>query len=342
MPKQAVARRVHRLVDWSSGPSVLRWRSWWGVLRRTVTEFLDDNLSDWAAALTYYSVLSIFPGLIVLTAILGALGPSATQSLVDTIREIGPGSGTALLVDSINQLQDARQLSGPLAIIGLATAFWTASGYTAAFMRAANTIYDTKEGRPIWQTVPVRIGLTAAIVALLALCAIGVVATGAVAERLGRWLGVGSAGVLVWDIAKWPVLAVLVSLLFALLYWAAPNAQQPGFRWLSPGSVLAVLLWIAASAGFAVYVANFGSYNKVYGSLGGVAVFLVWLWISNVAVLLGAEFDAELARGRRIEQGMPPDEEPFLPPRDTRAMLDEDAEKRSDADEHATSADRRK
>ncbi|MFI7001984.1 YihY/virulence factor BrkB family protein [Nocardia sp. NPDC050175] len=342
MPKQAAARRVHRLVDWSSGPSVLRWRSWWGVLRRTVTEFLDDNLSDWAAALTYYSVLSIFPGLIVLTAILGALGPSATQSLVDTIREIGPGSGTALLVDSVNQLQGARQLSGPLAIIGLATAFWTASGYTAAFMRAANTIYDTKEGRPIWLTVPVRIGLTAAIVALLALCAIGVVATGAVAERLGRWLGVGSAGVLVWDIAKWPVLAVLVSLLFALLYWAAPNAQQPGFRWLSPGSVLAVLLWIVASAGFAVYVANFGSYNKVYGSLGGVAVFLVWLWISNVAVLLGAEFDAELARGRRIEQGMSPDEEPFLPPRDTRAMSDEDAEQHSDADEHATSADRRK
>ncbi|MEU7140808.1 YihY/virulence factor BrkB family protein [Nocardia sp. NPDC046473] len=342
MPKQAAARRVQRLVDWSSGPSVLRWRSWWGVLRRTVTEFLDDNLSDWAAALTYYSVLSIFPGLIVLTAILGALGPSATQSLIDTIREIGPGSGTALLIDSINQLQGARQLSGPLAIIGLATALWTASGYTAAFMRAANTIYDTKEGRPIWHTVPVRIGLTAAIVALLALCAIGVVATGTVAERLGRWLGVGSAGVLVWDIAKWPVLAVLVSLLFALLYWAAPNAQQPGFRWLSPGSVLAVLLWIAASAGFAVYVANFGSYNKVYGSLGGVAVFLVWLWISNVAVLLGAEFDAELARGRRIEQGLPPDEEPFLPPRDTRAMSDEDAEKHSDAEEHVTAADRRK
>ncbi|MFI6165615.1 YihY/virulence factor BrkB family protein [Nocardia sp. NPDC051052] len=342
MSKQGAARRVHRLVDWSSGPSVLRWRSWWGVLRRTVLELLDDNLTDWAAALTYYSVLSIFPGLIVLTAILGALGPSATQSLIDTIQEIGPGSGTALLVDSLEQLQGSPQLAGPLAIIGLATALWTASGYIGAFMRASNAIYDTTEGRPIWKTIPVRIGLTAAMVVLLAVCAIGVVATGSIAERLGRWLGVGSAGVLVWDIAKWPVLAVLVSLLFALLYWAAPNAQQPGFRWLSPGSMLAVLLWIVASAGFAVYVANFGSYNKVYGSLGGVAVFLVWLWISNVAVLLGAEFDAELARGRRIEQGFPPDEEPFLPPRDTSAMSDEDTEKHRDAEEHATSADRRK
>ncbi|MFE9579903.1 YihY/virulence factor BrkB family protein [Nocardia sp. NPDC006044] len=348
MPKQAAARRVRRLVDWSKGPSVLRWRSWWGVLRRTVTEFLDDNLMDWAAALTYYSVLSIFPGLIVLTAILGALGSSATQSLVDTIREIGPGSGTAFLVDAIDQLHGSPQLAGPFAIIGLCTALWTASGYIGAFMRAANAIYDIEEGRPIWKTVPVRVGLTATMVVLLALCAIGVVATGSIAERLGRWIGVGSAGVMVWDIAKWPVLAVLVSLAFALLYWAAPNAQQPGFRWLSPGSVLAVLLWIIASAGFAVYVANFGSYNKVYGSLGGVAVFLVWLWISNVAVLLGAEFDAELARGRRIEQGWPADEEPFLPPRDTRWMSDEEAEKHSGAEEDAAaapaddSADRRK
>ncbi|ASF08953.1 YihY/virulence factor BrkB family protein [Nocardia brasiliensis] len=335
MPK----RHGHRVVDWSMGPTVLRWRSWWGVFRRTVTEFLDDNLSDWAAALTYYSVLSIFPGLVVLTAILGALGPSATQSLIDTIQQMGPSSGTALLVDSLRQLQGASQLSGPLAVIGLATALWTASGYIGAFMRASNAIYDTEEGRPIWKTVPVQLGLTALMVVLLALCAIGVVVTGQVAERVGQWLGIGSAAVLVWDIAKWPVLAVLVSLAFALLYWAAPNAQQPGFRWLSPGSVLAVLLWIAASAGFAVYVANFGSYNKVYGSLGGVAVFLIWLWLSNIAVLLGAEFDAELARGRRIEQGFPPDEEPFLPPRDTRAMPDDNESDEHPGDAALTAAD---
>ncbi|QBS43964.1 YihY/virulence factor BrkB family protein [Nocardia sp. CS682] len=339
MAKQGVARRAHRLVDWSKGPSVLNWRSWWGVLRRTVTEFLDDNVTDWAAALTYYSVLSIFPGLIVLTALLGALSPSATQSLIDTIQELGPSSGTALLVDAIKQLQGSRQLVGPLALIGLGTALWTASGYIAAFMRASNAIYDVEEGRPFWKTIPVRVGLTAAMVVLLALCLIGVVATGGIADRIGQWLGVGSAGVLVWDIAKWPVLAVLISLAFALLYWAAPNAQQPGFRWLSPGSVLAVLLWIAASAGFAVYVANFGSYNKVYGSLGGVAVFLVWLWLSNVAVLLGAEFDAELARGRRIEQGLPPDQEPFLPPRDTRAMSDDERDAADTSGAAATSAD---
>ncbi|WP_410872778.1 YihY/virulence factor BrkB family protein [Nocardia sp. A7] len=313
---ESVAEREPAAQDWSAGPSTLRRRSWWGVLRRTVTEFLEDNVTDWAAALTYYSVMSLFPGIIVLTAVLGLLDPSATDSLLQTIEQLGTGPGTALLIDAIRELQGSRGLAGPLAIIGMVTALWTASGYIGAFIRASNTVYDTEEGRPIWKTLPLRFGLTAVMVLLIALCVTGVLFTGRFAEAAGEWLGVGSVGVLIWDIAKWPVLAVLASLGVALLYWAAPNAQQPGFRWLSPGSVLAVLLWIVASAGFTLYVANFGSYNKVYGSLAGAVVFLVWLWLSNVAVLLGAEFDAELARGRRIEQGQSPEYEPVLPPRD--------------------------
>ncbi|MEU4317477.1 YihY/virulence factor BrkB family protein [Nocardia fluminea] len=302
--------------DWTEGPSALRGRSWWRVLRRTVTEFMEDNVTDWAAALTYYSVMSMFPGIIVLTAVLGLLDPSATDSLIQTIEQVGSGPGMDLLVGVIRELQGSRSVAGPLAIVGVATALWTASGYIGAFIRASNTIYDTEEGRPIWKTLPLRVALTAVMVLLIALCVVGVLFTGRFAEAAGEWLGVGSVGVLIWDIVKWPVLAVLVSLGIALLYWAAPNAQQPGFRWLSPGSALAVLLWIAASAGFTVYLANFGSYNKVYGSLAGAIALLVWLWISNVAVLLGAEFDAELARGRRIEQGQPPEHEPVLPPRD--------------------------
>ncbi|GAB2673993.1 YihY/virulence factor BrkB family protein [Nocardia goodfellowii] len=325
---RGLAHKQRPTTDWSVGPTQLKWRSWWGVLRRTVAEFQDDNLMDWAAALTYYSMLSIFPAIIVCTALLGLLGDSQTQTLIQTVEDMGAGSATALLVDAIKELQGSQQIAGPLAIIGLLTALWTASGYIGAFMRAANAVYDVDEGRPIWKTVPVRVGLTALMVVLLAVCAVGVVATGGIADRVGQWLGVGSAGVMAWDIVKWPVLAILISLAFAMLYWVAPNAKQPGFRWLSPGSVLAVVVWIAASAGFAVYVANFGSYNKTYGSLGGVAVFLVWLWISNIAVLLGAEFDAELARGRRIEEGMPPDEEPFLPPRQE-ATDDSDASRES-------------
>lgn len=307
-----------------AGPTELPKRAWWAVLKRTGRELGKDNLFDWAAALTYYSVLSIFPAVIVLTAVLGLLGPSATQTLIDNVNTMVPGQGRDVLVTAITELQRSQSLAGPLAIVGLAGALWSASGYIGAFMRASNTLYEMPEGRPVWKTVPLRLGLTLAVVVLLALCALGVVASGTVADRAGYLLGIGSTGVWVWDIAKWPVLAVLVSLGFALLYWASPNVTQPGFRWLTPGGVLAVVVWALASVGFAFYVANFGSYNKIYGSLGGVIGFLVWLWISNLAVLLGAKFDAELARGQRIEAGQPAEQEPFLPPRDTHAMNKQD------------------
>ncbi|WP_235921205.1 YihY/virulence factor BrkB family protein [Lentzea tibetensis] len=315
--------RVAETNDRPDKPTELSKHSWWQVLRRTVKEFQRDNLTDWAAALTYYGVLSIFPGLVVLTAVLGLLGPSATQTVIDNINTVVPGEGKNVLINAIRELQQSSGAAGPLAILGLVGALWSASGYVAAFMRASNSIYEMPEGRPVWKTWPLRLLLTVAVVVLLAVCALGVVATGTLAERIGQLLGIGSTGVLVWDIAKWPVIAALVALAFALLYWAAPNVKHPGFRWLSPGGALAVLVWALASVGFAIYVANFGSYNKTYGSLAGVIVFLVWLWISNIAVLLGAEFDAELARGQQIESGQPPEQEPFLPARDTRAM-DED------------------
>ncbi len=308
------------------GPGELTKRTWGEVLKRTFKQFNRDNLTDWAAALTYYGVLSLFPGIIVLTAILGLLGPNAIQTVIDNINQLVPGQGKDILVGAIKELAGSRGLAGPLAIIGLLGALWSASGYIGAFMRASNAIYGMPEGRPVWKTIPLRIALTVGIVVLLAACALGVVATGSVARRIGDAIGLGSTGVLVWEIAKWPVIALLVSLAFALLYWVGPNVRLPGFKWLTPGGLLAVLLWVLASAGFALYVANFGSYNKTYGSLAGVIVFLVWLWISNVAVLLGAELDAELARGRAIEAGREDDQaEPFLPPRDTKAMDEDEA-----------------
>jgi membrane protein len=303
------------------GPTDLSRRSGWEVLKRSVREFGDDNLTDWAAALTYYGILSLFPAIIVLTSLLGLLGPAATQTLIDNINTTVPGQGRDILVNAIQELQQSKG-AGFFAVIGLAGALWSASAYIGAFMRASNAIYEMPEGRPLWKTLPLRVGLTIGIMLLLALSAIGVVATGTVADRAGHLLGIGSTGVLVWEIAKWPVIAILVSLAFALLYWASPNVKHPGFRWLSPGGVLAVVVWVLASAAFALYVGNFSSYNKTYGSLGGVIGFLVWLWISNIAILLGAEFDAELARGRRIEAGQSTEKEPFLPPRDTRAMDD--------------------
>ncbi len=307
------------------GPTELPKRSWWAVLKRTVVQFNRDNLFDWAAALTYYGVLSLFPGLLVLTAILGLLGPSTTQTMIDNASQIIPAQGREILQEAIQELSRSSGLAGTAAVFGVLVALWSASGYIGAFMRASNVIYSMPEGRPLWKTLPLRLGLTIAILGALALCAAGIVATGGMARYLGDLVGLGSTGILVWEIAKWPVIALLAGLAFAVLYWASPNVRQPRFRWMTPGGLLAVLLWAAATAGFAIYVANFGSYNKIYGSLAGVIVFLVWQWISNVAVLLGAELDAELARGKEIAAGRHAKDEPFLQPRDTRAMDEDEA-----------------
>jgi len=296
-------------------------RNWWPVLKRTVGEFKDDNLTDWAAALTYYAVLAIFPALIVLVSILGLVGESATQPLIDNLGAVAPGPAKEIFTSAIENLQSDQGAAGVLFVVGLLGALWSASGYVAAFMRASNAIYDMDEGRPIWKTLPVRVGLTIVLLVLLAISTIAVVLTGGLAAKVGDLVGLGSTAVEVWNIAKWPVLLLVVSFMFALLYWAAPNVKHPGFRWISPGGVVAVIGWLIASGAFALYVSNFGSYNKTYGALGGVVVFLVWLWISNIMVLLGAEFNAELERERAIEDGMhPPDKEPFAEPRDTRKM----------------------
>jgi membrane protein len=293
----------------------------WPVLKRTVAEFREDNLTDWAAALTYYSVLAIFPALIVLVSILGLVGESATQPLIDNLGTVAPGPAKEILTSALENLQGDQGAAGVLFVIGLLGALWSASGYVAAFMRASNAIYDIEEGRPIWKTLPVRVSLTLVLLTLLAISTIAVVLTGGLAEKVGDLIGLGSTTVDVWNFAKWPVLLVVVSFMFALLYWAAPNVKHPGFRWISPGGVLAVIGWLIASGAFALFVSNFGSYNKTYGALGGVVVFLVWLWISNIVILLGAEFNAELERQRAIEDGMrPPDKEPFAEPRDTRKM----------------------
>src|SRR2546423_349029 len=306
-------------------PTGLRMSSWAGVFKRTLTEFRQDNLTDLAAALTYYGVLAIFPAIIALVSILGLIGHSATQPLIENLGKVAPGPAKSIFTSAIQNLNKSQGAAGIIFFAGLAGALWSASGYVAAFMRASNTIYDVEEGRPIWKTLPVRTGVTVVTVVLLAISSVAVVLTGGLAKQVGNLVGVGSSAVQVWDIAKWPVLVLLVSFMLAILYWAAPNVRHPGFRWLSPGAILAVAVWLIASGAFALYVANFSSYNKTYGALAAVIVFLVWLWISNIAILLGAELNAELERERFIEAGNPPEREPFIEPRDTRKMKAKEA-----------------
>jgi len=290
------------------------------VLKRTVREFKADNATDWAAALTYYGVLAIFPALIALVSIVGLMGTSASTALTKNLGSFAPGPAKTILTNAVNGLASNRGGAGVLFVVGLAGALWAASGYISAFMRASNVIWDVEEGRPVWKTIPVRIGVTVVVVLLLAISAVAVVLTGSLAHKTGQLLGLGNTFVTVWDIAKWPVLLLIVASVFTLLYYASPNVKHPSFRWVTPGGVIAVALWVVASAGFAVYVANFGSYNKTYGSIAGVIVFLVWLWISNLALLFGAEFNAERERGRRIADGYPEGKEPYLELRDTRKL----------------------
>ncbi len=303
-------------------PTDLSKRTWTGVLKRTFREFKEDDCTDWAAALTYYGVLAIFPALIALTSIIGVVGDpqKTTDALLKIVGALGPSSAVDTFSAPMRQVAQ-NQSAGAALVLGLLVALWSASGYVGAFGRAANAIYEVEEGRPFYKLRPLQLLVTLVCVLMLALVSLSLVVTGPVAQAVGDAVGVGGAAVTAWDIAKWPVMALVVSGIFSLLYYATPNVRQPRFRWFTPGGFLALIVWIVASAGFALYVANFSSYDKTYGTLAAVVVFLVWLWISNVAVLFGAEFNAELERGRELQAGMSEAEQTIqLPPRDTKKM----------------------
>lgn len=311
-------RPPDQAADGPDHPGELPGRSWFAVLRRTVKEFSDDNLMDWAAALTYYAVLALFPALIVLVALLGLLGqfPETFEALLDIVRRLGPPSAVDTFAEPLRAVVAQKAAAGTLLGVGLGAALWSASGYIGAFIRASNAVYEVEEGRPFWKLRPLQIAITLVMTLSLAVVAVALVVSGPLAEAIGAVIGLGDTALTVYRIAKWPVLVAFVMLLFALLYHVAPNVRQPRFRWVSAGGVVAVLVWIAASAGFALYVGNFGSYSKTYGSLGSVIVFLVWLWISNLALLFGAELDSELERERELRAGLPAEKEIQLPYRE--------------------------
>ncbi|PPS70909.1 MULTISPECIES: YihY/virulence factor BrkB family protein [Streptomyces] len=305
-------------------PTDLPRKSWGAILKGSLREFKDDELTDRAAALTYYGVLALFPALLVLVSMLGLTGKSTTDKVLENVQQLAPGSARDIITRAVEQLQGNAGIGSLMAIVGIVLAVWSASGYVAAFIRSANAVYDMPEGRPVWKLLPVRVGVTVVLMVMAVISALIVVFTGGLARQVGTTLGIGDTALTVWTFAKWPVLVLLVTTMIAILYWATPNAKVKGFRWITPGSLLALLIWMVASAGFAVYVANFASYNKTYGTMAGVIVFLVWLWITNLAILLGLEFDAETVRQRAIAGGHPPEAEPYTQPRDTRAWDEQD------------------
>lgn len=307
-----------------SGPTELPKPALSAVLQRARAEYRHDNLTLLAAALTYYAVLAVIPGLIVLFTVLGLFGNSVTGRVVSQVNHVAPGSAGRFVRTLLTQAQSHKTGSGVMAVVGAAIALWSASGYVNGFRQASNVIYGIGEGRPAWKTISLRIAVTAFVVVMLVASALIVVVSGSVANEVGNAIGAGHVAVTAWNIAKWPVLLVIISVLLAVLFWASPNAKQAGIRWISPGGVVATVLWIILSALFALYVVEFSSYNKNYGPLAGVVVFLIWLWLSNVALLLGAEINAELDHAKAIAEGLPPDVRPFAEPRDTRKLDDHD------------------
>src|SRR5215218_4555034 len=277
------------------------------TLKRTVLEFREDGMTDWAAALTYYGLLALFPALIALVSLIGLFGDpvTTTRTLTDIVTSVGPSTAADTFADPIRSITSNRGAAGVLFFVGLGVALWSASGYVGAFMRASNIAYETPEGRPFWKLRPLQIVVTLVMVILLALLALSLVMTGPIVDQVAGPLGISDAATTVWDIAKWPVMLAVVILMIAVLYHASPNVKLPGFKWVTPGAVVAVVVWLIASALFAFYVANFASYDKTYGTLGGVVALLVWLWITNLALLLGLEMNAERERSREIEAGVP-------------------------------------
>jgi membrane protein len=279
----------------------------WPTLKRTLTEFQEDNLSDWAAALTYYGLLSLFPALIALVSLLAIFGDpqTTTAKLTEIITEIGPESGAETFEGPIKSIVENQTAAGFAFVFGLAVALWSASGYVGAFIRASNIIYETPEGRPFWKLRPLQITVTLAMIVMMVLLAVGLVLTGPVVEAVANPIGLSSTAVDIWNITKWPVMAAIFILMVDVLYYASPNAKLRGFRWVTPGAIVAIVVWALASALFAFYVANFGSYDKTYGTLAGLVVLLLWFWITNLAILFGHQLNAERERSAEIEEGQP-------------------------------------
>src|SRR3954451_348762 len=274
-----------------SSPAALPRTSWGDTLKRTVSEFKEDKLQHWAAALTYYAVLSIFPALLVMVSLVGLLADPArvTKVLTDTVSELGPATAATTFQGPIETLTSSRGTAGVMFVVGVIAALWAASGYVSAFADASNTIYEVEEGRPFWKLKPLQLAVTFVLILLAALVALALVMSGPIVRALGASLGISDTVLTVWRFAKWPAMIALVLVIFGALYYTSPNAKVSGVRWVTGGSLVAIALWIVASIALAFYASNFGSYNKTYGTLGGVVVFLVWLWVTNMAVLLGAE-----------------------------------------------------
>lgn len=302
-------------------PTDLTKSSWKYIGKRAISEFTKDQCTDLAAGLTYFAVLSLFPALLALVSLLGVVGQGeqTAETLNGWLEQYAPEDLQPLLSSTISNLT-TQTGAGLALIVGILGALWTASGYTGAFGRAMNRIYEVEEGRPVWKLKPAMLLLTFVMLIVVAVIIFAIALSGGLANAVGELVGLGETTVLVWSIAKWPVVIALAVLLIALLYYFTPNVEQPKFRWISLGSLVALIVAAIAVAAFAFYVSHFSSYSATYGIIGSVIILLLGLWIVNNVLLLGAEIDAEVERGRELQAGLEAEENVQLPLRDTHGV----------------------
>ena len=313
------AKAVRRIEDRHSLPW---YRLPWGfILKRTMRSFSTDQCTDLAAGLTYFAVLSLFPALLALVSILGIVGQSQTgiDALFGMVNELAPGM-TDVLKGPIEGLASSPATGWAL-VIGIVGAVWSASGYVGGFGRALNRVYGVPEGRTALVLRPVQLGVTLLTLVLISLLALMLVVSGPVLSFLGGLIGLDEAFQVAWSILRWPVVIIVLVLLLAVLYASTPNVKHPRFRWLTPGSLAAIIVLGIASALFAFYVGNFGNYDRTYGALAGIIVFLLWIWIANNALLFGAELDSEVERARELVAGIEADDVLRLPLKSDKALL---------------------
>ncbi|HYN30408.1 MAG TPA: YihY/virulence factor BrkB family protein [Dermatophilaceae bacterium] len=290
---------------------------WRYTAKSAAAEFSRDQCTDLAAALTYYAVLALFPALLALISLLGVFGQGeqSVNTILDLVKSVGASTVPTEVENAIRGLVNNGG-AGLTLVIGIAGAVWSASGYVGAFGRSLNRIYEIDEGRPVWKLRPTQLLITVGLIVMAAIVLGALILSGPVLRGLGDTLGIGSTAVTVFNWAKWPLILAVVVVMVAVLYYFTPNIRQPKFSWVSVGSIIAIVTWLLASVLFGLYVSNFSNYNKTYGALAGVIIFLLWLWITNLALLFGAEVDAELERARQLQAGIVAEETIQLPPRD--------------------------
>ncbi|MFN8107526.1 MAG: YihY/virulence factor BrkB family protein [Nocardioidaceae bacterium] len=289
---------------------------------RVAKEFMKDQSLDMAAALTYYAVFAIFPAMIAVFSAVGLV--SDPQRVIAKIEEVLTPLIRESTLDRVMTVLDgvaASRGAGILAVASIVIALWAASAYVNAFRRMMNRIYGVQEGRALWKLRPLMALVTLVSLALVMLMMLIMIISGPISEAVGKVLGFGEDVAHLWDLLKLPVLLIFLVVSVAILYQATPNVKFPKLRLFSTGSVVAIGAIVVASVGLTFYVRNFANYNQVYGSLAGVIVFMLWMWIINIALLCGAELDAELERGRQLHDGQAAEESLLLPLRDDRAII---------------------